>query len=895
MANEHSPLLVHGVYSMMGDAEDSRAGSAVTGEGSPKSNPRKLNTFFGVMVPTILSMFSIVLFLRTGFVVGHAGLLHGLLMLLVAYFIISLTILSICAISTNGAVEGGGAYFMISRSLGPEFGGSIGLMFYLAKVCACGVYVLGLVEAILDVFGKDPGSAVSHGLRVLPQGYWYTVLYSSLVLLLCLVVCLVGAHIYAKASFIILLVVTVSLISIIISPLILGPQQFNITHTYGNNHTVTVNPSYTGFNGTTLQNNLGPHYSLDYSTNTMMSFSTVFAVMFTSCTGIMAGANMSGELKNPSESIPKGTIMAVSYTFTVYVLLFLLLSSTCDRLLLINDYAVFQRVNVWPPFVTIGVYCASLSAAMCSMIGASRILHALALDQLFGLPLAPAAVTSSSGNPWVSVLYTWGLVQCTLFAGQLNVIAGIVTVFYLLAYAAVDLACLALEWASAPNFRPTFQIFSWHTCLLGIISCVVMMFVINPVYSSASIVLLLLLLLFLHYRSPTSSWGYISQALIFHQVRKYLLMLDSRKDHVKFWRPQVLLMVANPRSSCQLICFVNQLKKGGLFVLGHVQIGDLDMLPADPVQPQYNFWLSLVDKLGVKAFVDLTLSPSVRQGTQHLLRITGLGGMKPNTLVLGFYDNCYPEDYFLQDPVFCEGDRGEGDNFGVDLPSLQAYFPPVRHAESPRALQPEEYVSIIQDAIKMGKNVCLGRYFFQLPPEAKGIRGNDNVDTIDVWPTNLLSPGSASYADVSSLFLLQMACVLNMANRWRRARLRIFVCVESESGDQGWLAKEEQFRELLGKLRIRAAIKIVAWDNVARMCRGPNSEGQKVTEDFLCAVNALLREYSSTAAVRFLYLPHPPSSSQLSQQYLTQLDTLTRDLGPTLLIHGVTPVTCTEL
>ncbi|XP_016306177.1 solute carrier family 12 member 9-like isoform X3 [Sinocyclocheilus anshuiensis] len=895
MANEHSPLLVHRVYSMMGDAEDSRGGSAVTGEASPKSNPRKLNAAFGVMVPTILSMFSIVLFLRTGFVVGHAGLLHGLLMLCVAYFIISLTILSICAISTNGAVEGGGAYFlvMISRSLGPEFGGSIGLMFYLAKVCACGVYVLGLVEAILDIFGKDPGSAVSQGLRVLPQGYWYTVLYSSLVLLLCLVVCLVGAHIYAKASFIILLVVTMSLISIIISPLILSPQRFNITHTYGNNHTVTVNPSYTGFNGTTLKNNLGPQYSLDYSTNTMMSFATVFAVMFTSCTGIMAGANMSGELKNPSESIPKGTIIAVSYTFTVYVLLFLLLSSTCDRLLLINDYAVFQRVSVWPPFVTIGVYCASLSAAMCSMIGASRILHALALDQLFGLPLAPAAVTSSSGNPWVSVLYTWGLVQCTLFAGQLNVIAGIVTVFYLLAYAAVDLACLALEWASAPNFRPTFQFFSLGTRLLGIVSCVVMMFVINPVYSSASIVLLLLLLLFLHYRSPTSSWGYISQALIFHQVRKYLLMLDSRKDHVKFWRPQVLLMVANPRSSCQLICFVNQLKKGGLFVLGHVQIGDLDVLPADPVQPQYNFWLSLVDKLGVKAFVDLTLSPSVRQGTQHLLRITGLGGMKPNTLVLGFYDNCYPEDYFLQDPVFCEGD-----NFGVDLPSLQAHFPPVRHAESPRALQPEEYVSIIHDAIKMGKNVCLGRYFFQLPPESKGvayIRGNDNMDTVDVWPTNLLSPGSASYADVSSLFLLQMACVLNMANRWRRASLRIFVCVASESGDQGWLANEEQFRELLGMLRIRAAIKIVAWDNVARMFRGPNSESQKVSEDFLCAVNALLREHSSTAAVRFLYLPHPPSSSELSQQYLTQLDTLTRDLGPTLLIHGVTPVTCTEL
>lgn len=858
-------------------------------------------------MPTILSMFSIVLFLRTGFVVGHAGLLQGLLMLIVAYIIISLTILSICAISTNGAVQGGGAYFMISRSLGPEFGGSIGLMFFLAKVCACGVYVLGLVEAILDIFGQDPVSLVSAGVRVLPQGYWYSVVYASVVLLLCLLVCLVGAHIYARTAFLILLVVTVTLLSIFISPLVVKPLNIVIAHQGPGNQTHYYNVSYTGFNATTLRNNLDSGYTLDYSTNSVMSFASVFAVMFTSCTGIMAGANMSGELKNPSVSIPKGTIVAVVYTFTVYILLFLLVSSTCDRTLLVQDYGFLQQINVWPPFVTIGIYCASLSAAMSSLIGASRILHALALDQLFGLPLAPAAITSSSGNPWVAVLYTWGLTQCVVFAGQLNTIAGLVTVFYLLAYAAVDLACLALEWASAPNFRPTFQVFSWHTCLLGIVSCLVMMFVINPVYSSASIVLLLLLLLFLHYRSPTSSWGYISQALIFHQVRKYLLMLDVRKDHVKFWRPQVLLMVANPRSSCQLINFVNQLKKGGLFVLGHVQLGDLDALPSDPVQQQYNFWLSLVDKLGVKAFVDLTLSLSVRQGTQHLLRITGLGGMKPNTLVLGFYDSCTPEDYFLQDPAFCESPHGHmedgGDNFGVDLPSLQAHFPPVRHVESPRWLTAEEYVGIISDAIKMNKNVCLGRYFFQLEGEGRESRTDGAERTIDVWPLNLLRPGSSGYVDVCSLFLLQMACVLNMASRWRHARMRIFLCVEVESSDQGWVVKEETFRELLRKLRIRASIKIVPWDAVAKMYwnQEEQSEGETPTkptppllEDLLSAVNALLMEHSSQAAVRFLYLPRPPAQSE-AQQYLAQLEAISHGLGPTLFIHGLTPVTCTDL
>uniref|UniRef100_A0A8C8JBK0 Solute carrier family 12 member 9 n=1 Tax=Oncorhynchus tshawytscha TaxID=74940 RepID=A0A8C8JBK0_ONCTS len=906
MSNEHTPLLAHGVCGLSADNAVCGIGASEgTGEANtPNAVPRKLNTFFGVIVPTVLSMFSIVLFLRTGFVVGHAGLLQGLVMLLVAYTIISLTILSICAISTNGAVQGGGAYFMISRSLGPEFGGSIGLMFFLAKVCACGVYVLGLVEALLDIFGQDPAS--SSVFRVLPQGYWYTVLYSSIVLLLVLMVCLVGAHIFARTSFLILLVVTISLLSIYISPLALTtPLKFLITHQGPGNQTLTYNASYTGFNGTTLKDNLGSGYTVDYSTGKVMSFATVFAVMFTSCTGIMAGANMSGELKNPSAAIPKGTIIAVLYTFIVYVLLFILASSTCERTLLAQDYGFFQRINIWPPFVTIGIYCSALSAAMCSLIGASRILHALALDQLFGFPLAPAAITSSSGNPWVAVLYTWGLAQCVVFAGQLNAIAGLVTVFYLLAYAAVDLACLALEWASAPNFsfhpsftcftclpvftRPTFQVFSWHTCLLGILSCLVMMFVINPVYSSASIVLLLLLLLFLHYRSPTSSWGYISQALIFHQVRKYLLMLDVRKDHVKFWRPQVLLMVANPRSSCQLINFVNQLKKGGLFVLGHVKLGDLGNIiwMVTGFYPSSNILFSAFDY------------------PPPLLSLQG--GMKPNTLVLGFYDSCTPEDYFLQDPAFCESKGSGGDDFGVDLPSLQAHFPPVRHLESPRWLTSEEYVGIISDAIKMSKNVCLGRYFFQLQGEGMGTKMDGAARIIDVWPLNLLQPSSTSAAsvDVCSLFLLQMACVLNMASRWRHARMRIFLCVEAESSDQGWVVKEETYRELLRKLRIRASIKIVPWDSVVQLygqkqTQDPELEGltkpaQALSEDFQSAVNRMLMEHSAEAAVRFLYLPRPPAHSSQSHKYLSQLEAVTYGLGPTLLIHGLTPVTCTEL
>ncbi|KAM4689945.1 solute carrier family 12 member 9-like, partial [Rhinophrynus dorsalis] len=386
-------------------------------------------------------------------------------------------------------------------------------------------------------------------------------------------------------------------------------------------------------------------------------------------------------------------------------------------------------------------------------------------------------------------------------------------------------------------------------------------------------------------------------------VRKYLLLLDVRKEHVKFWRPQILLLVSNPRTSCQLIKFINDLKKGGLFILGHVETGDLDTLPSDPVQTHYNFWLSLVDKLNVKAFVDLTLCPSVRQGTQHLLRITGLGGMKPNTVVLGFFDDASPDDYFLQDSAFTPGLTPHDDPFGVDATSLQAHFPPARGPETPRFLSSKDYVAMICDALKMHKNIVLARGFPSLArPE---VSSSGPAMYIDVWPLDLLRPQASAYVDVCSLFLLQMACILNMAASWRRYQLRVFLCVESRGGNgndgaSGWIAAEVKFRELLGKLRIRAAIRVVAWDSVAAL-RGKNGGQPGLTREpistgYLSAANrAVAEEGGVEAAVRFLYLPRPPADSSLHERYLEELDALTAGLGPTLLIHGLTPVTCTEL
>jgi len=874
------------LYSISGDSEYNQ-----------NNSKRRLSTFFGVVVPCCLSMFSVILFLRMGFIVGQAGLYQSIAMLFLAYSIILLTVLSVCAISTNGAIEGGGAYYMISRSLGPEFGGAIGLMFFLANVAATALYMFGMVEALTSYFGSG-GLLIED---VLPDKHWWRFLYGSVILLICLVVCLVGAGIYAKTTFVIFLVVMVSIFSVLVSFFVTKP----LNATCQDNSTVIV--KYTGFNKSTWNSNLQDFWTEDYTTTPLpisQTFITVFAVLFNGCTGIMAGANMSGELKNPGRSIPIGTMSACFVTFLVYFVFILLITASTPRELLHCSYSFLLTINVWPPLVAIGVFFSSMSAGLSCLIGASRILYQLAQDNIFGVILNPVKWTTSSGNPIIAVLFSWLLVQLTLFVGGVSNIAPIVTIFYLISYAAVDLSCLALEWASAPNFRPTFHVFSWHTCVLGFISCLVMMFLIQPMYTSISFCILLALVALIHYRSPTSAWGYISQALIFHQVRKYMLMLDSRKEHVKFWRPQILLMVKNPRSCCQLIDFVNAIKKSGLYVLGHVSIGHLSDMKKDLLgQEQYNHWLDFVDLIGIKAFVELTLSSTVREGIEHLLRIAGLGGMKPNTLVLGFYDDSVQRDTFkdmdlLKKTVSLKRPNEEGNLTQTNNVSL---FFTIKDQPSNRTSNfgVEEYVNVINDALKMNKNVCIARYFDQLDKTAM-IKSKE-VHFIDVWPIDLLKPlmicenyehkdlseVNQSYFDTTCIFLMQMACILNMSNSWKKfTQLRIHV-VESKNHPCPTTAEIEQF---IHAMRIKAVIKKISFTGIQHLDGSSNFIPASNKQLYLQSCNELIKSQLDNTAASFLYLPSPPNYQSQNGDYVEMLKTMTHELGPCILVHGLTHV-----
>ncbi|XP_063984518.1 solute carrier family 12 member 9 [Diachasmimorpha longicaudata] len=873
-------------------------------------NGRTLGTFAGVFSPVTLSMFSALVFIRMGYIVGNAGLLITLGQFFIAYGILLFTVASICAISTNGAVEGGGAYFMISRTLGPEFGGSIGTIFFLANVVSSALCISGCAEGIVENFG--PNGYITGSASLFPDGRWWRFLYCTLLNTANLVVCLIGAAMFAKTSVAILAIVCICLLSVIISFLVQEPMDVAIpdANTIVKNITDHLNASYTGLRSETLMSNLYSNYSPDYSSpGTISSFASVFGVLFSGVTGIMAGANMSGELQNPARNIPRGTLSAVLFTFICYILLSILTAATSSRFLLQNNFIYMLPTNIWPPFVAVGILTATFSAGLSNLIGSSRVLEALAKDNVFGSGLNFVTHGTWRGNPIVAVLTSWSLVQIILLVGSLNTIAQINSVLFLLSYLATNLSCLGLELASAPNFRPTFNYFTWHTATVGLLGTLIMMFVINSIYASISIIICLILIIVLHLFSPSknAAWGSISQALIFHQVRKYLLMLDSRKDHVKFWRPQMLLMVASPRSSCPLIDFVNDLKKGGLYVIGHVKTGDFSGQNVDPTIEEYPKWLSLVDHLKVKAFVELTITKTVREGLQHLIRISGMGAMKPNTIVLGFYDEETPRDFFRES------------KYATDVfdQHTQSCFP-IRSVDEPRPLDGVHYVGMCNDVLRMKKNLCLCRNFHLLDKNQMG-KGR-SFEFIDVWPVNFFNPTDQDPFDTTSLFMMQLACIINMVPSWKALTLRVFY-VEADEGslsisdtgsasDYVGVSTEIRIRKLLDMLRISAQIqKIPGWTSrrgareelIERGLEGEGSRGaSNVARSYILEANRVVRGQSGASAAVFMYLPAPPNASSweegtVYQQYLQLLTELTVDLPPTVLVHGISAVTSTTL
>ncbi|KAL2916318.1 hypothetical protein HK105_204074 [Polyrhizophydium stewartii] len=585
----------------------------------PRPRP-KLGTFEGVFVPVVLSIWGIIVLLRYGFILGQAGLVATIAMFSLGYFVTTMTTLSLSAIATNGVVGGGGPYYMISRSLGPEFGGSIGIVFYLGTVFAGAMSLLGFVEPLLNNFGASRGSAA----RVLPDTGMWPLAYASLLLLVCLGICLVGSQLFARTSAFLGIVLMTATSVFMLSMALRRPFDIPERHVH-----------FHGFNRAVLASNMWPEFSTsdDGTSQTMFS---IFSLIFPACSGILTGASMSGDLRSPGRSIPAGTLGAQLFTYSLYVILAVAMAASIDRETLKVNMNVMQEIALIPQTITFGVIATSVFGALGNIIGAAKMLEAMAIDNLLPV-LAPFGTVMASGEPGIAIVFTWASIQLLLvFVKDMNQMGPFLTMASLLTFGVFNLACFVLKMSGSPNFRPGFPHFSLLSAAVGFIGCFAFMIVVDMSNALLSIAVCAIVFSLIHYYCPPKSWGDVTQSLIYHQVRKYLLRLDVRKQHVKFWRPQILLLVDDPRLKYHLIKFMNDLKKGGLLILGHVLRGKFEDQLAE-YKMSMPSWLRFIDIAQIKAFVQVTIAPSERAGAQSMLTGSGLGAMNPNMIVLGFY------------------------------------------------------------------------------------------------------------------------------------------------------------------------------------------------------------------------------------------------------------------
>lgn len=572
------------------DGDAAQTQEVVTGK------PGGLGTFGGVFTPSMLTILGVIMYLRFGWVVGNVGLAGTLLIVTMSTSITFLTALSIAAIATDQRVRIGGAYYMISRSLGIEIGGAVGLPLYIAQGLSVALYTIGFAESVVIAFPAVGEFAV--------LGFSGIQLVGLAVTLLVALLALGSPEIAIRAQYFILAAIALSLVSLVAG----GPIEDSDIRMWG---------------------------AVD--ANQAASFWEVFAVFFPAVTGIMAGVNLSGDLRTPEKSLPKGTFWAVGLGYVIYMGLPVLLGSWASSVTLIEDPLVMRKMAWWGGAILLGIWGATLSSAIGSILGAPRVLQALALDGVLPRSLRWLGRGHGESNiPRAGTYLTLVLALAAVATGNLNLIAPILTMFFLTTYAILNVAAGVENFLKSPSFRPAFKV-HWSLSILGAVGCFAAMLLVNAVATVFAVIFVIGVFVWLERRALQTAWGDVRQGLWMTATRAGLLRLRGEPDP-KNWRPHVLVLSGAPRKRWHLVDFSSALTHNqALMTVSTV-------VPADAVgaERQRNLEANIQEylaKRGVQSLVRTISAPGPFDGAERLVEAYGMGALVPNTILLGDSDD----------------------------------------------------------------------------------------------------------------------------------------------------------------------------------------------------------------------------------------------------------------
>ena len=561
----------------------------------------QFSTFAGVFTPSILTILGVIMFLRAGYVVGEAGVLNTIFILCVAEMISLLTAISMSAIATNTPVAGGGAYFLISRALGPQFGGAIGLALFLAQALSVPFYILGFTNSVVASFP----SLIA----------WFVPIALGTAAIL-FTVNIISSGFAIRVQYIVMTMLALAIVSFLGGAILL-------------------------FDPALFQANLSSSY-----TKPTIGFWTVFAIYFPAVTGILAGVNMSGDLKDPARSLVRGTMAAIGTGFVIYLLEILLCGGSQQRGdLLAQPFEMLVKNALWGTgFLVIGgVFAATISSAVGSFLGAPRVLQALARDRIFPILGIFGRGSKDKDEPRFGLALTLGLtLGVILLMGSgdsmaaFDMIAAIVTMFFLCTYGMINLAAFVESFGANPSFRPSFRFYHWTTSIFGFVGCLIVMILIDAFAALAAILVIAGIYLYLSRRVFRSAFGDARLGFQYALVVRTLQKLRRMTPHAKNWRPTFLVMAGNTQTHMALIKYAVWMEGGrGLVTAAQVISGDLETFAAR-VESLRAAMDTFLRNNSLAVFPEVVFAEDMDEGIRTLVQAHSIGPLKPNTVLFGW-------------------------------------------------------------------------------------------------------------------------------------------------------------------------------------------------------------------------------------------------------------------
>ncbi|MHB1398127.1 MAG: APC family permease [Trichloromonadaceae bacterium] len=562
---------------------------------APSVTSGKLGTFLGVFTPTILTILGVIMYLRFGWVLGHVGLLKTLLIVVLANALTVITSLSLSAVATNSRVGVGGAYYIISRSLGLDIGGAIGLPLFLSQAFSVTLYAFGLAESLRFVWPDVPVGPAAFLIILAVGGLAFR-----------------GAGAALRSQLPIMGLIVLSLLALGAGALFQGD----------------------------------PGSTLMAGASGEVEFWVVFAVFFPAVTGIMAGLSLSGDLQDPQKAIPRGTLIATLTGFAVYLLVPVLLALGSNPETLREDPLVWTQIALLGPWLVLpGLWGAIFSSAVGSMLGAPRTLQALAMDRL--APRKLASLTGKHQQPVFGLIGTLVIALGAVFLGSLNAVATVVTLFFLTVYGTVNLVAALEKLSGNPSWRPRVQV-HWAVSLAGAVGCFAVMVLINLPASIAAVVIELGIWLLLKRRERKEDWGDVRRDLYEAIIRWTLIRLSNRPMTARNWRPHILVFVGNIERRLDLVRYGAWLSEDrGVVTVCELVVGDLLDLELDTKERQQQMD-ALLRSEGIVAFGEVDVVQDIERGIIAVAQANGIAGIESNTVLLGWPDSQERLVHFLR-------------------------------------------------------------------------------------------------------------------------------------------------------------------------------------------------------------------------------------------------------